>query len=136
MFENPTDETLRHVLSTAKTIAIVGLSDKPHRDSYEVASYLQRAGYRIIPVNPAIKEVLGEPSVTSLDDLATDVDIINVFRRSDALLDLVHDASKLSAPVIWAQLGVEDETAAQEAQSAGKTVVMDRCIKIEHHRLM
>lgn len=136
MFDNPTDEAIRQILVRAKTIAIVGLSDKPERDSYAVASYLQQAHYRIIPVNPAVTRILGEPSRATLDDLGEDVDILNIFRRSEALPDIFDIASKLDVPVVWTQLGVVDEVAAQQAVRAGITVIMNRCIKIEHRRLV
>ncbi|WAH35568.1 CoA-binding protein [Alicyclobacillus dauci] len=136
MFQNPNDETIAKILEDAKTIAVVGLSDKPERDSYRVAEYLQRHGYRIIPVNPSIDTVLGQKSVPSLRDLDDPVDIIDVFRRSDALPAVVDESLTLSAPVIWAQLGIINEDAAQTATENGKTMIMDRCIKIEHSRLL
>lgn len=136
MFHNPSDETIVDILQRAKTIAIVGLSDNPSRDSYHVAKYLQQHGYRIIPVNPKVDTVLGEAAVPSLDQLEEAVDIIDVFRRSDALPELVASALPLATEVIWGQLGVSHEAAAQTAMDAGKTMIMDRCIKIEHARLL
>lgn len=135
-FSNPSDEVIRRILGEAKTIAVVGLSNNESRDSYQVAKYLQQHGYRIIPINPNVSHVLGEPSQSSLTDISEDVDIIDIFRRSDALPDIVEDALKLTTPVIWAQLGVVDDKAADRAEQHAKTVIMDRCIKIEHHRLM
>ncbi|GMA61882.1 CoA-binding protein [Alicyclobacillus fastidiosus] len=136
MFENPTDEVIEKILSSASTIAVVGLSDQPNRPSYGVAHYLQQHGYKIIPVNPNAKEVLGVRSVPSLSALDDAVDIIDVFRNSAALEGVVQESLGLSAPVIWAQLGVHDEAAAQLAQSHGKTIIMDKCIKVEHARLV
>lgn len=135
-FGNPKDETIRKVLDEAKTIAIVGLSGNPERASYEVGHYLKKQGYRVIPINPNVDEVFGEPAIASLEVLTEPVDIIDVFRRSDALATVVQTALSLSAPVIWAQLGVFDERAAEIAEQGGKTIIMDRCIKIDHHRLI
>ncbi|WDL99311.1 CoA-binding protein [Alicyclobacillus sp. ALC3] len=134
MFQNPNTDEIRDILKRSKTIAVVGLSDNPNRDSYAVAQQMQRHGYRIIPVNPTIGEVLGEKSYPSLADIPDDVeiDIIDIFRRSDALKAVVEEAVKTDAPVIWAQEGVYDEEAAKIAADHGKTMVMDRCIKVMH----
>ncbi|MFB5191641.1 CoA-binding protein [Alicyclobacillus fastidiosus] len=136
MFENPSDEVIEKILSSAKTIAVVGLSDQPNRPSYGVAHYLQQQGYKIIPVNPNAEEVLGVPAVPSLSALDEVVDIIDVFRNSAALEGVVRESLGLSAPTIWAQLGVHDETAAQLALAHGKTIIMDKCLKVEHARLV
>lgn len=134
MFKNPSNEALCDILKEAKTIAVVGLSDNPARESYGVAREMQRRGYRIIPVNPGVQSVLNEKAYPSLADVEEPIDIINVFRRSDALKDVVLEAVETSAPVIWAQLGVYDEEASQIAASSGKTMVMDACIKVVHSR--
>ncbi len=130
------DREIRQLLETSKTIAVVGLSDKPDRDSYRVAEYLQRQGYRIIPVNPTVDAVLGEKSYASVSDIPASVDIVDIFRRSDAVGPVVEDAIAAGARAVWMQLGIENEEAAQAAEAAGLQVVMDRCIKIEHARLM
>jgi predicted CoA-binding protein len=128
---------IRDLLHTARTIAIVGLSDNSNRDSHGVAKYLQRNGYRIIPVNPHLNApVLGEQPYASLRDLPEPVDLVNVFRRSEFVPAIVEDAIAIKAPVIWMQLGVVSPEGAAQATAAGVRVVMDRCIAIEHRRLM
>jgi predicted CoA-binding protein len=136
LFSNPSDETIAKILTHARTIAIVGLSDDPTRASYQVAKYLQTNGYQIIPVNPHADEILGETAIPSLQDVDDAVDIINVFRRSEALPEIIEASLALSAPVIWAQLGIYNEEAAAIGLQHGKTIIMDRCIKIEHARLV
>jgi uncharacterized protein len=130
-----TDRAIEQILATGKTVAVVGLSDKPDRDSYRVAEYLQRHGYRIIPVNPVIESVLGEQSYATLKDIPEQVDIVDIFRKPDAVGPIVDEAIAIGAPVVWMQLGVVNEEAAEKAGAAGLQVVMDRCIKIEHQRL-
>lgn len=132
MFENPSADEYRRIFENAKAIAVVGLSDNPARTSYQIAAEMQRRGYRIVPVNPTIEQVLGETSYASLKEIPFPVDIVNVFRRSEALKGVVEEAVQLSAPVIWAQQGVFDEEAAELAGDHGKTMVMDRCIKVMH----
>jgi predicted CoA-binding protein len=127
---------MRQILETAKTIAVVGLSDKPDRDSYRVAEYLQAHGYRIIPVNPTVDEVLGEKSYASVTDIPDQVDIVDVFRKPDAVLPVAQEAIDVGAGTLWLQLGVVNPAAAEMAEAAGLQVVMDRCIKIEHGRLL
>jgi len=131
------DSTLRSILERARTIAVVGLSDKPERDSNDVARYLQVHGYRVVPVNPAVSEVLGERSFPSLSAVPPDVriDIVDIFRRSEQVPPIVDEAIARSVPVVWMQLGVEHPAAAATARSHGITVLENRCIKIEHHRL-
>lgn len=124
--------TMRQALREAKTIAVVGLSSKPHRPSYGVAAYLQRHGYRIIPVNPHETEVLGENAYPTLHDVPEQVDIVDVFRTSGALPDIARDAVAIGAAVLWTQLDVINPEAAQIAEAGGLAVVMDRCIEIEH----
>jgi uncharacterized protein len=133
----PNDAELREVLSRARTIAVVGLSDKPERDSNEVARYLQSQGYRIVPVNPMVSEVLGEKSYPSLSAIPREirVDIVDVFRRSDQVPPVVDEALARGAPVIWMQLGVENAEAAAKARAAGAVVYEDLCIMVQHRRL-
>ena len=133
---NPNDRAIRQILETAKTIAVVGLSDKPDRDSYIVARYLQQRGYRIIPVNPTVSEVLGEKSYASVADIPGQVDIVDVFRKPDAVAPVAQEAIDAGAGTLWLQLGVVNQEAADKAEAAGLQVVMDRCIKIEHARLL
>ena len=128
----PSDQELRSILGEAKTIAVVGLSSKPHRDSHEVAEYLQRKGYRIIPVNPQESEVLGEKSYPDLDSIPEPVDIVDIFRRSEFVPDIVEAAIRKGAKVIWMQEGVIHPAAAERGRAAGLEVVMDRCILKEH----
>ncbi|MGA2272238.1 MAG: CoA-binding protein [Bryobacteraceae bacterium] len=123
------------ILGSARTIAIVGLSAKRFRPSHGVAEYLQRAGYRIIPVNPNITEVLGEKSYPSLDAVPEPVDIVDIFRRSEHVPEIVEAAIRKGAKTIWMQEGVVHEDAARRAESAGLAVIMDRCILKEHRRL-
>lgn len=118
----------------AKTIAIVGLSNNPASPSHEVGAYLQQQGYRIIPVNPKEQEVLGERAYPSLRDVPGPVDVVDVFRRADAVPGIVEDAKAIHAPFLWLQLGIINEAAAAEAEAAGMTVVMDHCMHIEHLR--
>jgi predicted CoA-binding protein len=128
---------IRDLLMRTRTIAIVGLSNNPRRDSYGVAQYLQRAGYRIIPVNPQLNApVLGEQPYATLGDLPVAVDMVNIFRRSEFVLEVVEAALGLGKPAIWMQLGVISPTGAALAADHGLEVVMDRCIAIEHRRLL
>lgn len=115
-----------------KTIAVVGLSSDPARPSYGVARYLQQHGYRIIPVNPNEDVVLGEQAYPSLRDVPVPVDVVDVFRRPEAVPEVVEEAIAIGAPVLWLQQGVIHPQAAQRAQAAGLAVIMDRCIKVEH----
>ncbi|MGD0587561.1 MAG: CoA-binding protein [Thermoplasmata archaeon] len=132
-----TDSELRDVLGRSKTIAVVGLSDKPERDSNEVARYLQSQGYRIIPVNPMLTEVLGERAYPTLAAIPTEtrIDIVDVFRRSDQVPPVVDEAIARAAPVVWMQLGVENAEAAANARAAGLTVFENLCIMVQHRRL-
>jgi predicted CoA-binding protein len=123
------------VIRTARTIAVVGLSSKRYRPSYGVAEYMQRAGYRIIPVNPHEKEVLGEKCYPSLEAVPGPVDIVDIFRRAEFVPDIVAAAIRIGARSIWMQEGVVDEDAAKTARAAGLPVVMDRCILKEHRRM-
>jgi predicted CoA-binding protein len=115
-----------------KTIAVVGLSSNPQSPSYEVAAYLQGQGYHIIPVNPTEQEVLGERAYPSLRDVPVPVDVVDIFRRADAVPGIVEDAIAVGAPTVWMQLGIVNEAAAQRAHDAGLNVVMNHCMHIEH----
>jgi predicted CoA-binding protein len=128
---------LRALLTGARTIAVFGASNEPWRPSFGIMSYLQRAGYKIIPVNPFLvgESVHGEPFRASLRDIDEPVDLVNVFRRPDAVEAVVDDAIAVGAPALWLQIGVRNETARSRAEAAGITVVMDRCISVEHARL-
>ena len=132
MIENPTRTEIGEVLKKSKTIEVVGLSDKPELTSYMVSKAMQDAGYRIIPVNPTVDEVLGEKAVASLKDIKEHVDIVNVFRRSEFLMDVAKEFVEIDADVFWAQLGVQDEDTYQLLKEKDYTVIMDRCIKVEH----
>lgn len=122
------------ILRKCKTIAVVGLSSNPMRPSHEVTEYMQRAGYRIIPVNPNETEVLGQKSYAQLEDMPEKVDVVNIFRRAEEVPAVVESAIRIGAPVVWMQLGIENEEAAEKAHAAGLMVVEDACILIEHRR--
>ena len=126
---------LRRVLSENKVIAIVGLSDKPHRPSYFVGKYLKEHGFTIIPVNPARDEILGEKSYSSLEHIPVPVDMVDCFRRSEQMPELARSAVAIKAKCLWMQLSVVSEEAKTIAEDAGLDVVMDRCTKIEYARL-
>ncbi len=127
--------SIPELLRSARTIAVVGLSSKPWRPSHGVAEYMQRAGYRIIPVNPNESEVLGEKAYPHLAAVPEKVDIVNVFRRPEYVPEIVEAAIRVGAPAIWMQEGVINQAAAERARQAGLFVVMDRCILKEHRRL-
>ena len=130
------DCALSDLLFESRTIAVVGLSDKLFRDSYAVAGYLKRNGYHVVPVNPRLSEpVLGLQPYASLRAVPEQIDIVNVFRRSAYVSEIVTDAIAVGAKAIWTQLGVIDHEAARRARAAGLQVVMDRCIAVEHRRL-
>ena len=126
---------LSEILQQSHTIAVIGLSGKRFRPSYGVAEYMQRAGYRIIPVNPLEPQVLGETCYPDLDSVPDSVDIVDIFRRSEFVPEIVEAAIRKGAKVIWMQEGVIHEDAARRATDAGLTVVMDRCILKDHRRL-
>ena len=132
----PDDQRLRELLSQARTIAVVGLSPKPERDSNRVAAYLQKAGYRIIPVNPVAPEVLGEKSYPELTAIPEPVDVVDVFRQSRFVPEIAEQAVKIGAKVLWLQEGVVHDEAALEAKDAGLEVIQDACLMVEHRRLM
>ena len=125
---------ISEILHTAHTIAVVGLSSKRYRPSYGVSEYMKKAGYRIIPVNPLEAEVLGEKAYPDLDSVPGPVDIVDIFRRSEFVPEIVEAAIRKGARVIWMQEGVVHEGAARRAESAGLTVIMDRCILKDHRR--
>jgi predicted CoA-binding protein len=135
-FQNPSDEQRRKLLEEAKTIAVVGLSNKPDRTSYMVTSAIQNAGYRIIPVNPVIagETVLGEKVVASLADIEEPVDIVNVFRRSEDVMPVAEDTVKMKhkPKAFWLQQGIVNEEAAALVSQHGIEVIMDMCIKVDH----
>jgi hypothetical protein len=130
------DRRIRHILANARTIAVVGLSADPSRPSHDVAAYLMRHGYRIIPVNPMLPEVLGEKCYPSLKDVPEKIDIVDCFRKAEAIPPIVEEAIAVGAKCVWMQLGIVDEQSARRAEVAGLDVVMDRCLKVEHARLM
>jgi uncharacterized protein len=134
-FANPPDDVIREILGTPRTVAVVGCSPRPERDSHEIAALLQRRGHRMIPVNPGADEILGETCYPSLAAVPTPVDMVDVFRRSTEAGAVADEAIAIGAKVLWLQLGVIDEAAARRAQAAGLIVVMDRCPAIEYRRL-
>jgi len=123
------------ILRSARTVAVVGLSGKRYRPSYGVAEYLKREGYRVIPVNPEETEVLGEKCYPDLDSVPGEIDVVDIFRRSEFVPEIVEAAIRKGTKVIWMQEGVIHEEAARRAREAGLTVVMDRCILKDHRRL-
>lgn len=127
--------TLRRILDTSQSIAVVGMSNKVYRPSYFVGKYLVDHGYTVYPVNPAFNEVLGLKSYASLDEIPEPVDIVDCFRRSDQMVDLAETAIKIKAKTLWMQLGIISDEARQLAESAGLEVVANRCTKIEHARI-
>jgi uncharacterized protein len=126
---------ISEILHSARTIAVVGLSHKRYRPSYGVSEYMQKAGYRIIPVNPREIEVLGEKAYPDLESVPEAIDIVNIFRRPEFVPEIVEAAIRKGAKVIWMQEGVAHEAAARRAEEAGLMVVMDRCILKDHRRL-
>jgi uncharacterized protein len=126
---------IENILRKSHTIAVVGLSDKPERASFDVAKYLQSHGYRIIPVNPTISEVLGEKAYPNLSAVPEKIDVVDIFRKSEDVGPIVDEAIKIGAKVVWMQLGISNEEAARKAIQAGLEVVMDRCMKHEHYLL-
>jgi hypothetical protein len=129
------DDGLRQILDGAKTIAVVGASPKPFRDSGAIAQYLLKQGYTVYPVNPKYDEILGMKCFPSVKSLPQSVDIVDVFRNPDDLDGVIEDAIVSGAKVVWLQLNVVNEAAARKAEAAGLRVVMDKCIAVEHRRL-
>jgi len=127
-------DPIRELLERSKTIAVVGLSDRPLRPSHGVSAYMQTHGYKIIPVNPTIREALGEESYPSLAEVPQKIDIVNIFRRPEFVEEVVDQAIRLKIPALWMQEDVINEKAAAKAREAGMFVVMDRCILKEHRQ--
>jgi len=126
---------MKELFASVRTIAVVGLSDDPLRPSHGVAAYLQRAGYRIIPVNPSVAEILGEKSYATLRDIPGRVDVVDVFRKSEAVGPIADDAIAIGAKYLWMQEGVINSAAAEKAAQAGLRVVMDKCMLKEHRAI-
>ena len=129
-------ESIKEILASCRNVAVVGLSPKPHRASHEVAQYMQAHGWRIIPVNPNAREVLGEKAYGSLTDAAAHetIDLVNVFRHSEEIPPIADDAIAIGAKALWLQLGIENDDAFAKAAGAGLLVVQNRCLKVEHAR--
>jgi uncharacterized protein len=136
MLVHATDTQMAQLLRECKTIAVVGLSDNPLRPSFTTALYMQQQGYRIVPVNPARSEILGETCYPSLRDIPFAVDIVNVFRRSEEVLPIAQQALEIGARCLWQQIGVAHLESAALFEQAGRLSVMNRCVKIEHMRLL
>ncbi len=130
--QNATSAEIRDILASARTIAVVGLSDKPARASHRVAAYLQQAGYRILPVNPQLTCVLDEPAYLDLRSVPVPVDVVDIFRKPEAVPDIVEQAIAVGARVIWMQEGIVHNAAADRARAAGLRVVMNKCLMREH----
>jgi uncharacterized protein len=128
------DDPILDILKKYKTIAVVGLSSNPMRPSFGVAKYIRGAGYRIIPVNPNEKEVLGEKCYARLEDVREKIEIVDVFRRAEDVPPVVEGAIRVGAQVVWMQLGIENEVAAERGRKAGLIVVEDACVLIEHRK--
>ena len=131
----PMEREVADILRRSKTVAVVGISDKEERDSHKVARYLKNHGYRIIPVNPKLTEVLGETCYPDLRSVPDHIDVVDVFRSIDAIPSIVEEAVAVGANVVWMQIGLQHEEAAEKARKAGLAVVMNRCMKIEHSQL-
>jgi hypothetical protein len=126
---------IRAILAASKTIAVVGLSDRPDRPAHSVPAYLQQQGYRIIPVNPNLREALGETAYPSLLEIPAPVDVVQIFRRSEDVPPVVEDAIRIGAKVVWMQSGIIHEQAAERARQAGLQVVMDACMRTAHQAM-
>lgn len=132
---NRDDRLMREVLAGSRTIAVVGHSDNPARTSYQIARFLRDVGYVVYPVNPMVSEIDGQKCYASLQDVPDAIDLVNVFRRSEFLLDIVDEAHTVGAAAVWAQLGVDDPAARQRALELGLHFAGDVCIKVEYRRL-
>lgn len=130
------DNLIRELLQKSKTIAVVGLSNKPERESFRVARYLQDNGYRVIPVNPMIDEALGEKAYPDLSSVPEKIDLVDVFRRSDQTVEVVEKAAEHKIPAVWLQLGITSPAGYQLASKNGVIYIENKCIMIEHRRLM
>lgn len=135
MFQNPDDSEIRKILSTPRKIAVVGCSPKPYRDSHRIAELLMSRGHQVIPVNPGHRTILDVPCYPNLLSIHEQIEMVDVFRRSEYLPEIVEQAIQAGAKIFWTQLGVWHEEAALRAQEAGVLVVMDRCPAIEYRRL-
>src|SRR5262245_8053009 len=133
---NPSPEGVHEILKAARVVAVVGLSDKHDRDSHRVAAYLQSVGYRVIPVNPAVTQVLGERSYANLREVPEKVDVVDVFRKAEAVPGIVDEAIAVGAKVVWMQDGVVHNEAAEKARAAGLKVVMNRCMLRDHRAMV
>ncbi|MFZ5563604.1 MAG: CoA-binding protein [Thermodesulfobacteriota bacterium] len=133
---NASAEEIEAILKRYKTVAVVGVSHKPERDSHKVAAYLQAAGYRMVPIHPLRKEVLGRTVYPDLMSVPFPVEIVNIFRRPDAVEPVVDQAIAAGARVVWMQLGIVNHRAAQKAAAAGLGVIMDKCIQVEHMKMV
>ncbi len=129
------EDKIAEILRKYRTVAVVGASRDPSKDAHTVPKYLKDHGYRVVPVNPSADQILGEKAYKSLRDIPFDIDIVDIFRPSDQVGPVVEDALHTKAKVIWMQLGIENQGAAEKAKGAGKQVVMDRCMRVEHARL-
>jgi hypothetical protein len=127
-------DAIAEILKKYKTIAVVGLSSNPMRPSYGVTEYMQSDGYKIIPVNPYEREVLGEKSYARLEDVPERIEIVDIFRRAEEVAGVVESAIRIGAKVVWMQSGIENEEAAEKARAAGLVVVEDACILVEHRK--
>ena len=132
---NDHDQKLTNILKSANTVASVGLSSNPQKESYSVALYLKEQGYKVIPVNPTATEIMGEKVYPSLSDIPEKVDVVQVFRKPEDVPPVVEEAIKIGAKVIWMQEGIVNYEAAQKAEEAGLQVVMDACMRATHRRL-
>lgn len=135
MFKNPEDTVIREILSTPRTIAVVGCSPKVERDSNAIARLLLRKGHHVIPVNPGHRQILDQPCYPDLLSIPESVEIVDVFRRTEYVAGVADQAIRIGAKILWTQLGIYDEESAQRALQAGMIVIMDRCPAIEYNRL-
>jgi predicted CoA-binding protein len=129
-------DAMRDLLTNARVIAVVGASNKPDRPSYSIYQYLKRQGYTVYPVNPIVKDIDGDKVYPSLADVPESIDIVDIFRPSDALPEVIEDAIAAGAKAVWAQLGINNDAAAERAEAAGLNVVMNKCIKVQHSLLV
>ena len=134
MAEKP-EQAHEAILKNYRVVAVVGLSPKPERPSYQVAQYLQNHGYRIVPVNPGCREILGEKCYSDLKDIPFPVEVVDIFRQVDAIPAIVADAIAVGAKAVWMQQGLEEPQSAKQAEKAGLRVVMNRCMKVDHAAL-
>jgi predicted CoA-binding protein len=133
----PTDtQVIDQIIKDYRMVAVVGLSSDPSRPSYQVAAYLQQHGYRIIPVNPGCQEILGEKCYPTLKEIPFPVEVVDIFRKVEAIPPIVEEAIRVGAKAVWMQLGLVEPESAQKARQAGLQVVMDHCLKVEHARLL